>query len=519
MKKLRLGTLAFLAIGTATIAQAASDVGPYYWIFKRADFTQTSTANPVPAGAPFHFNSLVTRASGGSFTGATSMITPPPTGIINTPQNYSLFGDGSLTYDAYFGSQANLDSAFGSGGYSLDIRGSMQEFTPTLHVSGASSFPPEIPKISNFPFSNGELVVHPTAAFTLSWNSFASHDFVDDVIVLTIARGNATVLREVLAPTVTSRAFAANFFQAEQVYTIEISFVKVVERNFASISGSTGLTGFASATRIVMSTSSRTPISGLANLSTRGMVGTGQTVLISGFVIRSTDSVPMRVILRAIGPTLAFAGLPHPLADPVLSLFDSQQHLIATNDNWRTTQFAGVITAAGLNPSNELESAIVRDLAPGAYTAIVSGKNNTTGTGLTEVYNLGSNGQAKLINISTRGQVLTQDDVMICGLVVGGAVNHSYLIRALGPSLAHFGVTGVLANPTLQLTTQQGQTIATNDNWRAPQEMEIQATGLAPTDDKESAILHTLGPGTYTAIVRGKSMGTGVALVETYALD
>ena len=200
-------------------------------------------------------------------------------------------------------------------------------------------------------------------------------------------------------------------------------------------------------------------------------------------------------------------------------MFDSQQHLIATNDNWRTTQFAGVITAAGLNPTNELESAIVRDLAPGAYTAIVTGKNNTTGTGLTEVYNLGSNGQAKLINISTRGQVLTQDDVMICGLVVGGAINHSYLIRALGPSLAHFGVTGVLANPTLQLTTQQGQTIAINDNWRAPQETEIQATGLAPTDDKESAILHTLGPGTYTAIVRGKSMGTGVALVETYALD
>ena len=283
MKKLRLGTLVFLAIGTATIAQAASDVGPYYWIFKRRDFMQTSTANPVPAGAPFHFASLVTRAPSGSFTGTTSMITPPPTGIINTPQNYSLIADGSLTYDTYFGSQANLDSAFGSGGYNLDIRGSMQEFTPTLHLTPrTSSFPPEIPKISNFPFSNGELVVHPTAAFTLNWNSFASHDFVDDVIVLTITRGTATVLREVLPPTATSRAFAANFFQAEQAYTIEISFVKVVEKNFASISGSTGLTGFASTTRIVMSTSSRVPISGLANLSTRGMVGTGQTVLISG---------------------------------------------------------------------------------------------------------------------------------------------------------------------------------------------------------------------------------------------
>ena len=116
----------------------------------------------------------------------------------------------------------------------------------------------------------------------------------------------------------------------------------------------------------------------------------------------------MRIILRAIGPTLAFAGIPHPLADPVLSLFDAQRHLIATNDNWRTTPFAGSITAAGSIPPTLSRAPSFSELAPGAYTAIVTGKNNTTGTGLTEVYNLGSNGQAKLINISTRGQVLTK---------------------------------------------------------------------------------------------------------------
>lgn len=519
MKKLRLGTLAFLVIGTATIAQAASDVGPYYWIFKRAEFTQTSTANPVPAGAPFHFTSTVTRASGGLFTGFQSTLTPPGSGVINTPQIYTVVSDGGLTYDAYLSSQASLDNAFGAGGYALDILGSMSEFTPTLHLAGASSFPPERPKISNVPFSNGELLVHPTAAFTLSWNSFASHDFVDDLIVLYITNGTSIVLREVLPSTATARAFPANFFQAEQTYNIEISFVKVVERNSSSVPGSAGLTGFASTTRIVMSTSSRTPISGLRNLSTRGMVGTGDTVLISGFVVTSTDAQPLRVVLRAIGPTLAFSGIQHPLADPVLSLFDAQRHLIATNDNWMTTQFAGSISGAGLNPTNALESALIRELPPGLYTAVVSGKNNTTGTGLAEIYNLGSNGQTKLLNISTRGQVLTQDDVMICGFVVQGVANHSYLIRALGPSLANFGVTGVLANPTLQLTTAQGQTIALNDNWRDSQEAAIQATNLAPTNDKESAILRTVGPGSYTAIVRGKSMGTGVALVEVYARD
>ena len=520
MKTFRLGALALLIIGTATVAQATSDVGPYYWVFKRRDFVQTSTANPVPAGAPFHLNSLVMRAAGGSFTGGTSFITPPGSGVVNLPQPYSVISDGSLNYDAYLSSQTNLDNAFGSGGYILDIVGSHAQQTATVSLIGPSSFPPEIPKISNTPFSNAELVVHPTAAFTLNWNSFASHDFVDDVIILTITNGTTIVLREVLPATQTSRPFPANFFHAEQTYTVEINFVKVVG-NGAGVSGSVGLAGFVSSTRIVISTSSRVPISGVANLSTRGMVGTGDNVLISGFVITSTDSAPMRVVLRAIGPTLAASHIAHPLADPVLSLFDAQNppHLIQSNDNWRNTPSAGLITAAGLNPRNDLESAIIRDLPPGPYTAVVSGKNNATGTGLTEVYNLGSNGQTKLINISTRGQVLTNDDVMICGLVVQGAINHSYLLRALGPSLTRFGVTGVLANPTLQLVDAQGSNLAFNDNWRASQQAEIQATGLAPTDDRESAMLETLGPGTYTAIVRGKSGATGVGLVETYARD
>jgi hypothetical protein len=298
-----------------------------------------------------------------------------------------------------------------------------------------------------------------------------------------------------------------------------LSFVKVVKWDSAKIPGSTGLTGFAATTRINISTSARRPINGLANLSTRGVVGTGDNVLISGFVISSTDTAPLRVIVRAIGPSLSRFGIANPLQDPIIQLFDSQRRLIATNDNWRTTLHSGVITGAGLHPSDDRESALVRDLSPGAYTAVVVGKGNTTGVGLTVVYNRASLGQAKLINIATRGQVLINDEVMIAGLVAQGPLNHSYLFRVLGPSLAGAGVSGVLANPVLRLVNADGALIAFNDDWKESQQAQIQATGLAPTNDNESAILRTLGPGVYTAIVRGRNMTTGVGLVEVYALN
>jgi hypothetical protein len=354
---------------------------------------------------------------------------------------------------------------------------------------------------------------------TLHWNSFASHDFVDDVIILTITRGTATILREVLPSSTTSRSFAANFFQAEQVYTVEISFVKVVERNTASIPGSTGLAGFASTTRIFLSTSVRTPINGLGNISTRGLVGTGDAVLISGFIITSTDNVPLRVIIRALGPSLAASHITNPLLDPTITLFDGNNHVIAFNDNWTTTSFPGQITAAGLAPRDVRESALIRDLAPGRYTAIVQGKNGATGTALTEVYNRASLGQPELSNISTRGQVISGDNVLIGGFVIQGPFNHSMLIKALGPSLAAFNVPNSLPNPTLQLTDAQGNTLAFNDDWVSPQGAAILATHLQPMNNKESAILRPMGPGGYTAIVRSKNTNTGIALVSVDAIN
>ncbi len=144
------------------------------------------------------------------------------------------------------------------------------------------------------------------------------------------------------------------------------------------------------------------------------------------------------------------------------------------------------------------------------------GANNTTGVGLLEVYDLDSGIGPNLLNISTRGLVETNDKVMIGGVIVHGAQPQTVIARALGPSLE---VMNTLADPTLELHDQNGALIASNDNWRSDQESEIEATTLAPTNDNESAIVATLTPAPYTAIVQGANATSGVALVEIYALN
>ena len=248
----------------------------------------------------------------------------------------------------------------------------------------------------------------------------------------------------------------------------------------------------------------------LANISTRLSVGTGDNVLIGGFIVTGTEA--KKVILRAIGPSLP---LPGKLANPTLELYDASG-LLVSNDNWKATQ-QGEIEATNLQPSNDLESAIVATLpANAAYTAIVRGTNNTTGVGLIEVYDLDRTVDSKLANISTRGLVQTGDNVMIGGLIVLGANPQDVIIRAIGPSLP---LAGKLANPTLELYDSNGATLATNDDWRSDQEAEIVASNLAPSDDLESALVRTLAPAAYTAIVRGAADTTGIALVEAYALN
>jgi hypothetical protein len=199
----------------------------------------------------------------------------------------------------------------------------------------------------------------------------------------------------------------------------------------------------------------------------------------------------------------------------MLDLRDGAGNQIATNDNWKDSQ-QQVIADTGLAPGNDSEAAIVMTLAPGNYTAIVSGKSNTTGVSLVEVYELDST--ARLLNISTRGLVGANDNVLIAGVILNGTDNGTICFRALGPSLASFGVPGVVGDPRLDLFDAQGSKVGANNNWQDWQKNAIESAGLAPTNPAESALLIDLAPGNYTAIVSGVGGATGVGLVEANQL-
>jgi uncharacterized repeat protein (TIGR01451 family) len=250
----------------------------------------------------------------------------------------------------------------------------------------------------------------------------------------------------------------------------------------------------------------------LVNISTRMQVLTGDNVMIGGFIIGGSAS--KTVVVRARGPSLAPTGISNFLANPLLQLFSGQTQ-IAANDNFGTASNLAELQASGFAPPHAAESAILVTLAPGGYTAIVSGVGGTTGVGLIEVFEV-DHTEIPLLNIATRGKVLTGNDVMIGGFVIQGSGPMNVVVRARGPSLTETGVPGVLANPHLQLFTGQTQ-IAVNDNWQdAANAAQVQASGFAPANPLESAILTTLQPGAYTAIVTGAGGTTGVAIVEVF---
>jgi serine protease AprX len=254
----------------------------------------------------------------------------------------------------------------------------------------------------------------------------------------------------------------------------------------------------------------------LGNVSSRLVVQTGDNALIGGFIVTGTQD--KTVVVRALGPSV---NLPNKLADPILELRDAAGDLVQTNDNWATSPNRQAIRDTGLAPANDLEPAIVATLPANrnAYTAIVRGVNDTTGTGVVEIYDIDRTVDSKLANISTRGLVQTGDNILIAGTIVVGQASQQVVVRALGPSLS---LTGKLENPTLELRDQNGGLVDANDDWvdSANKEAIINA-GLAPTKDLESAVLDTLPANNaiYTAIVRGVNGTTGVAVVEVYALD
>jgi hypothetical protein len=247
------------------------------------------------------------------------------------------------------------------------------------------------------------------------------------------------------------------------------------------------------------------------NISTRLRVGTQDDVLIGGFIVHGSAS--KKVIVRGIGPSLTTA---ERLANPSLELYDGSGMLIDRNDDWQNASNAQQITDSTLAPRNSLEAAILRELPPGAYTAMVKDEAGGAGLALVEIYDLSGTNGAKLANISTRGRVGTGDDVLIGGLIVMGATPQRAIVRALGPSLP---VQGPLLDPVLSLFDMNGEVVQTNDNWRSHQEADVEKTTIPPGDDREAAIVRIFGPGSYTAIVQGVNGTTGIALIEIYALD
>ncbi len=256
-----------------------------------------------------------------------------------------------------------------------------------------------------------------------------------------------------------------------------------------------------------------------ANISTRMDVGTGNNVMIAGFIVSGSQS--KTVIIRALGPTLGSYGVANALSDPMLELHDSSGATIATNDDWQTGSQASQISSSGYAPNNSNEPALIATLAAGAYTAIVRGYNNSTGIALVEAYEFDTL-STRLSNISTRGQVGTNQNVLIGGLIISGSTSKKLIVRAIGPSLASppFSLSGTLSNPTLELHDTSGNLLASNDDWGSgTQAAAISASGYQPSNAKESAIIATLASGNYTAIVRGVNDSTGIALVDAYDLD
>ena len=243
---------------------------------------------------------------------------------------------------------------------------------------------------------------------------------------------------------------------------------------------------------------------------------TGDNVGIGGFIV--TGTAPKHVLLRAIGPSVT--GVPGVLADPVLELHRPGGLPTITDDNWRDdpAQEAAII-ATGIAPTNDLESAIDATLNPGAYTAVVRGKNNTSGVALIEVYDLSPAVLAKLANISTRAFIGTGNDIVIAGFILGGSSgNDGIVARGIGPSLNALGVSNALADPTLELRDSNGALLIANNDWQddPAQAAALTAAGLALSSNLESGIAATLPPGLYTALLAGQNNGTGVGLVEVY---
>jgi hypothetical protein len=262
----------------------------------------------------------------------------------------------------------------------------------------------------------------------------------------------------------------------------------------------------------------------LSNLSVRAPAGTGDQTLILGFYIGGTGS--KQVLIRGVGPTLTQYGVGGVLADPQLKLFNAAGTRIDQNDDWGGSAVLANAFAAVNDfalPANSKDAALVVALPLDGYTAQVNGAGNSTGVALIEAYETDTaTPAARFTALSARNQVGTGDNTLIAGFVVTGNAPKTLLIRAIGPTLANYGVGGVLADPQLALFDHLSTKIAENDNWSGTTTLSDAFTATQafplPANSKDAALLVTLQPGLYSAQVSGVGGTTGVALIEVYQM-
>jgi hypothetical protein len=313
--------------------------------------------------------------------------------------------------------------------------------------------------------------------------------------------------------TGTFNLFVLRLFTSTQYFDV---FIKTTYSSY--LPPSPGDQGYRDATWACYRISAPRNLNALLNISARAQALTGQNVLISGFYV--SGSVSKQVLLRGIGPSLAQYGISGTMSDPTLELRNSAGTLIASNNNWQDSQSAQ-IQATGAQPSDYRESAIIITLTPGSYTATLQGYGGTTGVAVCEIYDLAPSADSQLVNLSSRAYIDTGNNPLIAGLIAGGTNSPGLhlIIRVLGPSLGNYGIVGPLQDPTLEVYDAYGTQIAYNNDWQDSQSAAIQATGVAPTDSRESAVVLYLQGGNYTAIARGLNNTTGVGVLDMFKLQ
>ena len=495
-----------------------------------------------------------------SFSGAGSSDpdTAPPG---DTIVSYTFeFGDGSPAVTQSTPTTSHTYSAQGDFGARLsvtDSRGKVSTNEALVFISVATNTPPDADLRATPTSGNAPLAVHFDATHS------SDSDFNDTIVNYTFRFGDGTPDVSGGSPLVdhtyaSGGSFTARLVvtdsrgvnsqnDAEQVITVSqvnpsptpspTASPSATATATASPTATASATASPSATATATASPSATPTATatatptgtptatptatpanvqLVNLAGRVFSQTGDKVGIAGFIISGSGT--KRIMARAIGPSLNVNGK---LQDPYLEIHDSNGSAPLTNDNWRSAQEAEILQT-GLAPTNDKESAIVKRLPAGNYTAIIRGADNSPGIGVVELYDLSTSDPGELGNLSVRASAETGDNVLFDGLILQGGTNKRVLFRALGPSVKVNGntVPGVLQDPVMELHDGNGALMTTNDDWPdAPNAADIQATGLAPPDNHESAILTTLPAGNYTTIVRGKNGATGIALAEAYKLN